>query len=350
MAFNRPTLTDLINRTWADVASRLSSDDIMRRSDAPVFARALAGLAHGIYGALVWLARQLIYDTADGEYLRRWAAIWGVNPLAATYATGSVTFTGSNGVVIPAGTVLVGYAGQLYSTDAEVTIAAGTALATVTALASGYGANVAAGQTFVLQSPVSGVNASAIAGAMTGGADAETDASLLARFLKRLRQPPQGGSKSDYEQWAFAASPAVTRVYVAPIESGLGTVTVRFMMDNAYSNGIPLAGDVATVQAYIDNVRPVTAVAYVAAPVAAPLNFTISGLSPSTAAVKAAITAELTDLVKREAAPGGTLLLSHITEAIAAASGVNDFTLVSPAANVVNTTGNISTMGAIAWT
>lgn len=348
MSFNRPALLDLINRTRDDVVSRLPSPEVLRRSDAEVYARTLAGAAHGLYGYIEWLSRQVIYDTADTDMLERWASIWSISRKPATAATGTVTFTGSNGATVLAGAVLVAFDGQLYATAADVTIASGTAVATVTAVTAGVKGNRLTGQTFTLQSPVAGVNGNAVAGAMTGGADIETDDSLRSRLLARISNPPQGGSKKDYELWALAV-PGVTRAFVYPLELGAGTVVVRFMMDNTYANGIPLAGDVTAVANYIDPLRPVTAAVTVLAPVAVPINFTITGLNPLTAAVQAAVTAQLTDLVKREAIPGGTIYKSHIDEAISVATGEVDHTLTVPAGNVVSTLGNISTMGTVSF-
>jgi len=130
---------------------------------------------------------------------------------------------------------------------------------------------------------------------------------------------------------------------------GAGCVTVRFMMDNSYANGIPLPGDVAAVAAALALVKPVTAALTVVAPLAAVLNVSITALNPMTAAVQAAVVAELAALVGREAVPGGTIYLSHIREAIGLAAGEIDYTLVSPSANVVAATGYITTMGTVSW-
>jgi uncharacterized phage protein gp47/JayE len=349
MPFSRPLLPELINRTRDDIVSRLPNPDLLRRSDGEVYARAMSGTAHGLYGYLDWLSRQLIYDTADGDMLERWASIWGITRKQATVATGQVKFTGTNGIVIVAGTQLAAYDGQLYTTASDATIAAGIVWATVNAVIPGLAGNRLTGQTFTLQAPVSGVNSGALAGVMTGGTDTETDDSLRYRLLLRIKQPPQGGDKTDYEAWALAV-PGVTRAWVYPQELGIGGVTVRFMMDDNYVNGIPLAGDVAVVAAYIDPLRPVTATVTVAAPVAVPLNFTINALSPSNTTVKAAITHELSDLIDREAVPGGTIYLSHIREAISIAADEFDHVLTTPAANVTNVTGAINTMGTITWT
>jgi len=349
MPYNRPQLQEIIDRTRNDVVSRLPNPDVLKQSNAEVYSRSLSGAAHGLYGYIEWVSRQLIYDTADAEILKRWASIWGINQKAATPAIGTVLFTGSNGATIPAGSVLVAYDGILYETDAAVTIASGTAMANITAIDAALAGNRLSGQTLTLQSPIVAVNAGAVASALTGGTDIEDDDSLRDRLLFRIKNPPQGGSKADYEAWALAV-PGVTRAFVYPLEMGAGTVTVRFMMDDTYSNGIPLSGDVTAVANYIEPIRPVTASVVVVAPVAVPLNFTIAGLSPSNVTVKAAIDAELKDLIVRSAVPGGTLFISHIREAISRAAGEVDHSLTTPSANVTNTTGNISTMGTITWT
>lgn len=348
MTFFRPTLPDLINRTRDDTVSRLPNPEVLRRSDAEVYARVLAGVAHGLYGYLDWLSRQIIYDTADDEYLERWASVWGINRKPASKSGGTVTLTGNTGATVPTGAVLVAYDGQLYATTADATLVAGTAVANVQAVNAGAVGNRVTGQTFTMQSPVSGVSGTALAGAMTGGADIESYDALRSRLLARIKNPPQGGNKSDYERWALEV-PGVTRAFVSPQELGIGTVTVRFMMDGLYANGIPQAGDLAAVAAHIEPLRPVTASVSVQAPVAAPLNFTITGLNPLTAAVQAAVTAQLADLLKREAVPGGTILKTHIDEAISVATGEVDHTLTVPAANVTNAVGVISTMGTVSF-
>jgi len=243
---------------------------------------------------------------------------------------------------------LSSYNGILYTTTALGTIAAGVAVVAVSASVAGLSGNRNTGETFTLQAPISGINATAAASAMTGGADTEIDDSLRSRLLTRIKEPPQGGDKDDYLAWTMAV-PGVTRAWVYPLELGVGAVTVRFMMDGTYVDGIPLAGDVTTVANHIQPLRPVTASVTVLAPTAVVLNFTITGLTPSNATVKAAITQELTDLIANEATPGGTLLISHIRESISVAAGETDHVLTLPAANVVMTTGNISTMAVITW-
>jgi len=350
MALARPTLTEIIDRVLADLSSRMIGTDgaVLRRSVLGAIGRALAGSSHELHGRLDYLARQITVDTADAEYLERWASVWGVRRRAAAFATGSVTFAGTNGATIPAGTLLRRQDGAQVETTAAATVATGTATVTARAREAGATGNTNAGAALVLVSPVSGVTSAATvaAGGLTGGADTEDDEALRARVLERIRLPPQGGAERDYRAWALEV-PGVTRVWVAPQEMGAGTVTVRFVRDGDPSI-IPDPAEVAVVADYIAVRRPVTAEVYVVAPVAMPIDMTIQ-LAPNTAQVRAAVEAELRDLLRRDAEPGGVILASRIREAISVAAGESDHVLIVPAGNVVQGTGEIATLGTITW-
>lgn len=348
--FLRPSLQNLIDRAQGDIEAGLPGADArLRRSNLNVLAGLIAGVSHGLHGHMAWLADQVIPDTAEVEYLDRWATLWLNQPRkAAVAATGNVTFTGTSGTLIPAGTSLIRADGVEYTTDADATLSAGTVTAAVTAIEAGAAGNAIAGVAVTLTTPIAGVTSAATvaSGGLTGGSDTESDDDLRVRLLVRLKEAPHGGASFDYVNWALEVA-GVTRAWVYPQELGIGTVTVRFVRDDDASI-IPDAGEVAAVQAYIDALRPVTAQLTVVAPVAVPLNFTIA-VTPNTAAVKAAVEAELVDLLRREAEPGGTILLSHIREAISIAAGETNYTLTAPAADVTHTTGQMATMGTITW-
>ncbi|MHC1700276.1 MAG: baseplate J/gp47 family protein [Humidesulfovibrio sp.] len=215
-------------------------------------------------------------------------------------------------------------------------------------MAAGVAGNADSGILLNLVSPVSGVQpqASALAG-LAGGADAETDDSLRARLLARIRKPVRGGASDDYVTWALTV-PGVTRAWTSAQELGAGTVTLRFMMDGTYADGIPQAADVALVQAVLDALRPVTADLFVVAPVPLPLSPSIR-LTPDLASVRAAVEAELADMLLYEAVPGGTILISHVREAISIALGETDHVLLSPTEDVVCAAGEIAVVGDIDW-
>ncbi len=351
MPFNRPTLTQLIDRVAADIETRLPSTDArLPGSNLDVLGRVHAGAAHMLYGHLAWLALQLMPDTAEIEHLERWSSIWGVARKAAARAAGPIVVTGTTGAVVPSGTVLQRSDSREYISDAEATLVAGTATVSVTAVDGGVAGNAAAGASLSFVSPIAGVVGTAVidAGGLTGGTDLESDASLRERLLERIQEPPHGGASFDYVAWAREIT-GVSRAWVYPLELGLGTVSVRFVVDDDPGGLIPDAAKVQAVQDHIDSVRPVTAAVTVVAPVAVDLDLTISGLNPSSAAVQAAISAELSDLLRREAEPGGTILLSHIREAISVAAGEFDHALTSPVADVAHNPGEIAVLGTIIW-
>lgn len=349
MPFDRPKLQILIDRAKADMSANITDgQSFLRRALLDIIAKVQAGLMHGLYGLLAWLLKQLFPDTAEGSFLERWASIWKIIRVLATKAIGLATFTGTDGAIIPAGTVLRRSDNVEYTTDAEATITAGQVEVAITASQAGTAGNADADTPLSLASPITGVQSQATSSAITGGAKVESDASLLARLLTRIRQAPHGGASFDYLEWAKQASSAVTNVWVYPKEMGLGTVTVRFMTYGATEDGIPDAATVAKVLTHVEENHPVIGDSFVVAPVSAPLNPEIN-ITPNTTEVKAAIQAELKALIQREAKPGGTILLSHLREAVSVATGENDNQIVLPTANIEHATGRIATLGEITW-
>lgn len=353
MAFARPTLPELVDRIQQDLLTRMPfSGPVLRRSVVYVVARVLAGAVHGLYGFLSFLSQQLFPDISTTEFLERQANVFGVTRVAATYATGTAAATGVNGTLIPAGTIVQRADGTAYTTNSNQTISAGAATLPLTASAAGEAGNVDTATVLSLGSPIAGVNAVLTVNSpgLSGGADIESDDLLRARVLARLQSPPQGGSSADYVAWALTVG-GVTRAWVYPQELGPGAVTVRFVRDGDGTGSaiIPDSGEVASVQAAIDALRPVTATVTVVAPIADTLNFTIHPV-PDSADTRAAIIAELTDLILRAGQPGGTLLLSAIRTAIGVADGLSDFSVTVPSADVVYATGHIPVMGTVTWT
>lgn len=349
MPFSRPTLPELIERAYADIEAGLPGADArLRRSNLNVLAKAHAAGVHALYGYLGWMAEQLLVDTAGTVFLERHAAIWGVQRVPASFAAGPVAVTGTTGAVVPAGTVLQRSDGARYTATADATLASGAAEVQVASLEAGSAGNALAGTQMVFAEPVPGVLGTAVvaAGGLTQGADRETDEALRGRVLARIQQPPMGGAAADYVAWALQV-PGVTRAWVYPLEGGPGTVTVRFVRDNDASF-IPDSAEVAAVQSYINTVKPVTAQVTVAAPVAAPLALTIA-LTPDTTAVRTAVQAELADLLRREARPGGTVLISRVREAISVSAGETNHVLSVPTADVTHDADEMPTLGVITW-
>lgn len=361
MSFARPTLTDLRQQSRDDFTAEIpGADGRLNQTNLRVIGDVLAAMVHGLYGYLDFIVQQTIPDTAEAQYLERWSAFWGITRKAATKATGNITFTGQDGSSIPTDALVATAAGDQFKVTAGVTLSSGSAVASVTAVVAGAAGNLDASTSVSLVTALAGVDGTALvtSDAIVGGADEEADASLRARMLTRIKEPPHGGAKADYVTWAREVA-GVTRAWAYPGEQGIGTVTVRFMMDTVQSAnaGIPqgdaapdYTGDLKTVFDHIDPLRPVTADVYVAAPTAVDLDITIQDLTTDTPETRAAIEAEIASMLLRQAEPGSTIRLSNIYEAISLATGERYHTITSPAGDKAHAIGEIAVPGAITYT
>ncbi|MEJ8306594.1 baseplate J/gp47 family protein [Saccharibacillus sacchari] len=180
----------------------------------------------------------------------------GVTRRTATFAEGSVTFTGEPGKIVPAGTTVsspsdeeIGEASKEYETTAAVTIGeTGKAAVSVRAVIAGKPGNVPPGAISLISDSVSGVTGVSNAAALTGGTDIESDASLLERFYAKVRNQGTSGNKAQYRQWA-SEIPGVGASRVVPLWKGPGTVGI-YLLDNDKRAASPSI--VSAVQTYID--------------------------------------------------------------------------------------------------
>lgn len=351
MPFSRPTLATIVDRVQADIETRLPGADArLRRTPEHAIGRSVSGVAHGLHGHLRYVADQIIADTAESAYLRRQASAYGITPKDPSAAEGTITLTGTPASTCPSGTVWQRSDGTEYTLDSLATIGGGGSVsAAITASDPGASPNTDTGTTLSLQSPVAGIDSDATVEdpGIRNGTNAESDESLLARLLLRRQTPPSGGGPGDYVKWAFEVA-GVTRAWEYPKALGAGTVLVRFMTDDATADGIPTGAKVTEVQAYLDARAPLTATVTALAPIASPFDPTIEIL-PDTAAVRAAVEAELEDLILRRSEPGGLLYLSQVDEAISRAAGEQTHDLTVPTDDVQEATGYITTMGTITW-
>lgn len=350
MPLSRPTLSQLVARNEANLASRLGIGPLLPRSNLAVIARLVAGASHELHGHLEWLARNFLPDQAEAAELERWATILGLPRKAATFAEGSAEIAGVDASVIPTGTLLRRADGERFETTTDATIVAGVATLELRAVLAGLAGNSPAATVLRLVSPISGVSASAEVDVdgITGGLEAETDEELRARVLQRLGEPPQGGAARDYVRWALEVE-GVTRAWSFQNYLGLGTVGVGFTVDDDPTGPFPTPSKVAEVAAYIeDGRRPVTAQVFVFAPLPFSVDLTIE-LTPDDAATRSAVTLQLQDLLYRVGEPGGTVKLSHLREAISNAAGETDSVVQSPLADVVAPGGALPILGTITW-
>lgn len=361
MPFSRPTLSALRAQVAQDVTASVGTNTgLLRRAVLRVLADIQAAMAHLHYGYLDWIARQAVPFTAEDEALEGWAALKGVTRKAATAASGSVTFAGTPGAIIPSGHPVTRYDGAAYTTgDAVAVGGGGTATVTVTALDPGAVGNAVAGAAMALSAAVVGVQSAGTAGALTGGADTETDDELRTRMLAAYASTPMGGASADYVIWALQV-PGVTRAWCLPHGQGVGSAIVYFMMDEAHPDGFPVGtdgvstseprgtaatGDQLAVADHLWPLAPVTALVYAVAPVAQPVAFTIAGVPVG---LRASVSAALADQLRQDGSPGGTVRVAALWAAVRAL-GLTAFDINAPVDDVTAAAGHLPTLGTITW-
>lgn len=377
MPFDRPTLPALRQQVALDINAALPGvDALLRQSNLGIMGDVLAALAAGHYEYLDWISAQSVPSTATGENLEGWAALKGVTRKPPVSSTGVITFTGTNGSVIPSGTPLNRSDGKAFVTTTSGTISAGTANIAAQAMEAGVTGNTDVGVTMTLAIGISGVSGSAtVATAFLGGADVETDFALRSRMLAAYSAPPQGGSYSDYAEWALAVA-GVTRVWPMPGTSP-GTVFVYFMMDDSEAahggfpqgtNGVATGeardtaatGDQLALANALFPKQPVHVLVYAKAPTANTIDITITNLGSASAAIKSQVEAAIASALRFGASPGGTTDLSEIEYAIALVAGTDGFVItamtasagtISPSGvgNITSSAGAIPVLGTVTF-
>lgn len=337
-----------------------------------VMADSMAGLAHLVLRYIDWLARQLMPDTSETEWLDRHGDIWLTNAdestgrKAATFADGVLSLTGTPGTIIPNGTEFdaSGASGGVTLQVIEQVFIGSTATPIRFVSLTAGRTGLVVDDTVSITDPITGFSDATI-GSINDGIAQETDEELRMRVLERIREPPMGGDAEDYVAWALQV-PGVTRAWCAPNEMGIGTVTLRFMCDSLratddpMTDGFPLASDVQTVLAHLHKKRPVAVKDFFCvSPNPYPITCTISNLSEDTPAVRAAIDESIKAMLREKAKPSHaingfllppqTVYVSWISEAISAADGVDYFDLMTIYDYPMPNNGAMAVLGTVTY-
>lgn len=359
MPFVRPTLKDIVDRTLADITASLGTQaSILRRSWTSIFARAFSGAVHLLYGYIQWAKDQFFVDTAEDDSMIQKAAIYGITRIPASYASGQIIVTGLPSTLVPAGTYFKRQDGQRYVSTLDTSLNLGPTNITVRADEAGELANYSAGSALAMESPIGGVDNTAtvsIDNPIELGNDLETLPSLKERYLLRVQNPPQGGSKADYVSWAKEVPGiGLTKVYTpgeistSPFNPPVGTVEVYFL--DAGSNATPSSGRIAQVQAYLDLKKPVTATVRVYGISRQAINFSIRAkpsIGYTFSQMAQDIIAEITDLLNLEGKPGETIHLSNINEAISRPVSEGYHFLDNPSSDVTLAYNQLGVIGTV---
>lgn len=362
MPFDRPTLTQIINRINNDFGTYVDdSSTFLRRSVYDVFGKVFAGAHHLQYDYLEYVKDQLFILTADEENLQLHGAEYGIFKDSGTKAAGSVICSGTVGATINAGVELQSSSGYFYRFDSTVTIGAGgTVTTTITAAQSGNIYNLDAGTVLSFVSPLANINStcSVASGGITGGVDEETLGEYRTRILNRKRKPPHGGIAADYETWALEVD-GNTRAWAIEQYYGIGTVGLLFVRDED-DDIFPNETLRNTTRAYIVSHLDATTGKTVGIPVTADpgfiviegyaytVNMTIQ-LDPNTAAVQTSVLSNLTDTFLQYAGPGQTISISQFYEALTTATGEIKSKIIIPTDDVTAPTNRVHILGDVTF-
>jgi len=337
MPFLRPTILEIKDRIEKGIEARLFGKvALLRNAILRILARVFAGAIHGNYGYIQWLTEQLFIMTSETEFLDRHGLLWGVNRKPGSFASGTVIFSGNDGIIIPLDTRIQNEDGIEYGTTIIGTITGGTVSITIQAVEAGEDGNYVRPNPpdpIYLQmiSPISGVDDTIeIDGDITGGEDVEADEDYRARILQRVQLTPAGGSESDYIIWANSV-PGVARSWCYPLANGLGTVVVAITATG--DNPVPSALLISDVQASLNELKPVTADLTIVSVTdtlgssgTAKMSFVLK-ITPIDSFYQEAITNNLKDLFLPQK-PGTTIPISQIRAAIFN-SGITDYEITS---------------------
>jgi uncharacterized phage protein gp47/JayE len=334
------------------------TDTSLKNNFVTVTAKVLAGLVEELELRMARLARQMFLSTADDI---RWVKLHcgdvGVYQKPASAASGLVSGTGAALTTYPAGIRFTSGSMTYTSTAPATSEADGAITVAIACDINGAAGNRDAEGIVLLADPL--LYPTLLSDwevgpdGLGGGADIESLESLRARGLARKRNPPGGGTLTDYERIATDV-PGVIKAWAFRVPDAPGAVRVFFLFEGR-EDGIPEASDVAVVQSAVDAKRLIRVDDSVAvAPVALPVDVEIDGLSSDTPEIRAGIEAAIAAMYVARCRPGiasdtFTVSRSWIGEAISGVTGEDRHTLVEPAADIVLTGGQFPVNGTFTY-
>lgn len=366
--FAAPSLLQLEQRIVDDYRTKLGTPAVLLpHSPEAALASADAATAHGLHRHLERVANTALWAVLYTDtYLDLWAVRFGVPRKNGGRATGIVEANGTEGTLIPVGTLWQRTADAFqYRVTEDTSLLAIATNVPVEAVTSGVAGNALSGSPVTLVEDIAGVtNAGELAGTITNGSAPETNDQLLARLLQRLRFPPKGGGHGDYVRWALEMK-GVTRAWeyeANGLVEEIGYVTVRYVRDGTY-DADPVfpdnVSDINAVYAHIKAKAPtgLRLVVPQADTVGVPnpgeygpqaLDPTIK-LKPNTPTVQSAAARALRVAISRGRIGASTFPVSLLYNALSNEELVQDFEIVTPVANIVVADLKVLILGTVAW-
>jgi uncharacterized phage protein gp47/JayE len=375
--FDLPTLQSLTERARRSFRANLKGSDAwVWPNNIYASAKVIAGQVFEAFGFASYIEKSIFAHTApDYDALARHGTEYNIPQKPAAPAGGKVEFTATDDLVVSTNAVLRRADNIEYLVTAGgVLTASGMLSVPVKSVGDGKDKNSEAGTPLQIISGVTSTSGTAptaevSSDAIVFGSEVEDLESWRQRILFRKRNPIMGGAAADYVTWAGQVAGVSfvqdrPTVYVERLWAGNGTVRAFPLMFDLYDDGIPSAADVARVREHISALQPAGARVTIAAPVAIPVNVTVSGLEPNTTEVQEAVLSELKDTFRRLSRPSGTdavfgsmpylatpfkFSVSWVWQAVANATGEQRHKINAPTVDVALLPGEMAVLGTVTF-
>ena len=311
---------------------------------------ALAAQLYGLYQEAEWVRKQCFPQTAVGEDLDRHAFLRGLSRREASRAEGTLRFSvnaaAARDIPIPAGTVCVTAGLAAFETTETRVLPAGATWTEVPARAvePGAGGNAAARSIRTMTVAPAGIASVINPEPFNGGRAAEDDEDLRERVMETFRAMPNGANAAYYEQLALTV-PGVAAVRVLPKSRGLGTVDVVV----SSPAGVPGQSLLKQVKDLLEEKREIAVDLEVSAPASLPVTVLVQVKAKS-----GQNAGEVRNAVKEAVRTwfdgrllGQDILLAKLGQLIYSVPGVENYTVVSPGADVEVTDRQLPTLGTL---
>ncbi len=274
---------------------------------------------------------------------------FGITRKDGTKATTQVTFTGTDNIVIPLGTIVQTSGGLQYSTLLEVTTSSGVASVNVEATNIGNQYNIPANTIIELAVQIVGITGINNINPTSGGTEIENDADLYNRLILKVQNPTTSGNVANYKMWALAVE-GISQVKVIPTWNGPGTVKVILLDSNKRA---PTQGIIDNVVTTIEENRPIGATVTVQGATEVPINVTATLTLAEGASIEDAkilIEIQLTEYFKTLAFSDPIVRYTQIANAILDTANVIDysnFKVNNGTANIQIASGSVAILGSV---
>ncbi len=238
------TAAEVENRAQTDVQRELpESNPRLKNSWLQALITAFSNRVFDLYLQLSAAILENFPDTATGTFLERWAAIWGIQRLAATQATGNVVATGTAAAIISSGTVLATSIGNYTSTSSATISAQSISVSTI----------IRSGQTATVTTVSNHGLANNVPVTISGAVETEYNISNVAITVTGLKT-------FEYQVAGSPSTPATGTILAAFTSASVPVISVVF---SDTVNGVFVnldSGEELTLQSPIVNVDDTLAV------------------------------------------------------------------------------------------